>query len=69
MRPIFVSVHEMIENCASYSHQKASAESAVGTMNGRRTIARTKDLNGRLRFSSSASHSPSANLMTLATNV
>jgi len=47
MSPMRVSVHEITENCASYIHQNAIAESAVGTMNGSSTIARIRDLNGR----------------------
>ena len=47
----------------------AMAESAVGTMNGSSTIARKKDLNGRCRLSSTASHRPSTNLAMLATTV
>src|SRR6187397_1206050 len=41
------SVQEITENCASYSHQKASADSAVGTIHGKSTTARSSDLNGR----------------------
>ncbi len=69
MKPAFISTHEMTENCASYIHQNAMAESAVGTMKGSRTTARKNDLKGRLRLSNSASQSPSANLKTLATIV
>src|SRR5215217_5762629 len=69
MSPIFVRVQDRIENCASYSHQKAMAESAVGTMKGSSTMERKNDLKGRLRLSSIASHRPRANLMTLATTV
>ena len=32
IRPIFISTQLMIENCASKIHQKAIADSAVGTM-------------------------------------
>ena len=32
IRPIFISAQLMIENCASKIHQKAIADSAVGTM-------------------------------------
>jgi hypothetical protein len=45
------------------------AESTVGTMKGSSTMARMKALNGMCSFSSNASHSPSANLTTLAMNV
>src|SRR5215831_20094392 len=54
IRPIFLSDHEMIENCGSNSHQNAMAESTVGTMNGTSTKARRMALNGRFSLSSSA---------------
>ena len=44
IRPIFMSVQLMIENCESYIHQNAIAESAVGTMNGSSTMARSDRL-------------------------
>src|SRR5690242_20243426 len=52
--PSFISDHEMIENCGSNSHQKAIAESTVGTMNGISTTARMIALNGRRSLSNSA---------------
>src|SRR6478672_5118594 len=54
IRPLFLSDHEMIENCGSNSHQNAMAESTVGTMNGISTRARRIALNGNLSFSNSA---------------
>ena len=47
----------------------AAADSTVGTIHGRRMMARSSDLNGRFSFSSSASHRPSANFSTVATPV
>ena len=44
--PIFRSDQEMIENCGSKIHQKAIADSTVGTMNGIRIAARTIARNG-----------------------
>ena len=44
--PIFLSDQEMIENCGSKIHQKAIADSTVGTMNGIRITDRTSDRNG-----------------------
>src|SRR5262252_10993552 len=52
IRPIFLSDHEMIENCGSNSHQNAIADSTVGTMNGISTTARMIALNGSLSLSS-----------------
>src|SRR6185312_15122833 len=52
--PIFLSDHEMIENCGSNSHQNAIADSTVGTMNGNRTTARMTALNGSFSFNSKA---------------
>ena len=69
IRPMCFSAQLMIENCESKIHQNAIAESAVGTMKGRSTMARKNALNGRCLLRINASHSPSANLMTLATNV
>jgi hypothetical protein len=40
----------MIENCGSYSHQNAMADSTVGTMNGSSTTARMTALNGIRSF-------------------
>src|SRR5215467_10704411 len=54
MRCIFFSDQEMIENCGSKSHQKAIAESTVGTIKGIRTTAQMIALKGSLSFSSSA---------------
>src|SRR6476620_6358278 len=54
IRPIFLSDHEMIENCGSNSHQNAIADSTVGTMNGTSTKARSIALNGNLSFRHSA---------------
>ena len=48
------SDQEMIENWLSKIHQKAIAESTVGTMNGISTIARMIALNGMCWLSSSA---------------
>ena len=59
----------MTENCGSKIHQKAIADSTVGTMKGISTTARMMALNGRFSFSSSARYRPMANLMTLATSV
>src|SRR3569833_4540214 len=69
IRPIFMSDHEMIEICGSNSHQKAIAESTVGTMNGISTIARMIALNGSRSLSSSARYRPTANFMVEATVV
>src|SRR5258708_26841134 len=66
---IFLSDHEMIENCGSNSHQNAMAESTVGTMKGIKTTARMIALNGNLSLSRSARYSPTTNLMMLATLV
>src|SRR3712207_3027453 len=44
--PIFLSDHEMIENCGSKIHQKAMADRTVGTMKGIRMTARTIARNG-----------------------
>ena len=41
--PILRSDHDTIENWLSKIHQKAMAERTVGTMNGRRMIARRSD--------------------------
>src|SRR5215831_8611030 len=54
IRPIFLSDHEMIENCGSNSHQNAMADSTVGTMNGTSTRARRIALKGRFSFSNNA---------------
>src|SRR5262245_25542476 len=54
IRCIFFSDQEIIENCGSNSHQKAIADSTVGTMKGMRTTARMMALNGSLSFSSKA---------------
>src|SRR5476649_1486282 len=51
---IFLSDQEMIENCGSNSHQKAIADSTVGTMKGISTTARIIALNGSFSLSSSA---------------
>src|SRR6201995_5372456 len=40
MRPSLISDQEMIENCASYIHQNAIADSTVGTMKGISTTER-----------------------------
>src|ERR1700712_2272210 len=63
INPIFFSDQEMIENCGSKIHQKAMADSTVGTMKGISTTARRMALNGNRSFSSSARYSPTANLM------
>ena len=52
--PSFRSDQEMIENCGSKIHQKAIAESTVGTMNGIRITARTIARNGMCLLSRSA---------------
>src|SRR3989442_15393187 len=44
--PSFLSDQDTIENWLSKIHQKAMAESTVGTMKGISTIARTIALNG-----------------------
>ena len=67
--PSRISDHEMIENWLSKIHQKAMADSTVGTTQGSRMTARKKFLNGRCRFSSSASHRPSANFAIEAKTV
>ncbi len=59
----------MMENCGSYSHQNTSAVSTVGAMKGSSMMARMADLKMMLRFSSSASHKPSANFSRHATLV
>src|SRR5688572_7373525 len=60
---------EMTENCGSKIHQKAMADSTVGTMKGIRMTARIIALKGMFWLSSSARYRPIANLNTLATNV
>ena len=50
-------------------HFQASVDSTVGMMNGSRMKARTQVLPRKCRFSSSASHSPSASLNTVVTPV
>src|SRR5687767_11014408 len=60
---------EMTENCGSKIHQKAMAESTVGTMKGIRITARMIALNGMCWLRSSARYKPIANLNALATNV
>ena len=69
IQPHCISTHEMIENWLSKIHQKAIAESTVGTTHGRRTMARKKLLNGRFSLRISASHSPSPNFRIEATKV
>src|ERR1039457_2390677 len=69
IRPAFTSTHEMIENWLSYIHQNAIAESVVGTIQGKRRIARMKDLRAIFWLSSKASNNPRTNLNTLATAV
>jgi len=54
IRPRCLSDQEMIENCESKIHQKASAERTVGTMKGIKTSARSIALNGMFSFNSSA---------------
>src|SRR4030088_3813066 len=54
IRPRCLSDHEMIENCESKIHQKASADSTVGTMKGISTSARSIALNGMFSFNNSA---------------
>ena len=67
--PSWRSDHEMIENCGSKIHQKAIADSTVGTMNGISTTARMIALNGSFSFSRIARYRPMPNFMTLATTV
>src|SRR5215212_2023282 len=69
MSPIFLKVHETIENCGSKIHQKAIAESTVGTMNGIRITARTIARNGMYLLRRRARYSPMTNLNALATTV
>ena len=69
IHPICRSDQEMTENCGSKIHQKAIAESTVGTMKGIRITARMIALNGMFWLSSSARYRPIANLNTLATKV
>src|SRR5690606_38065054 len=47
INPHSISTQEMMENWESKIHQKASAESTVGTTQGSRMIARKKFLKGR----------------------
>src|SRR5882757_1502329 len=54
IKPRCFSDHEMIENCESKIHQKASADSTVGTMKGIKTSARSTALNGMFSFNNSA---------------
>jgi len=49
INPRWRSDHDTIENCASKIHQKAMAESTVGTMKGMSTTARRIALNGNSR--------------------
>src|SRR5262245_34913515 len=67
--PSLRSDHDTIENWLSKIHQKAIAESTVGTMNGIRTTARTSALKGMLWLSSSACKKHSLNMNTRATPV
>src|SRR3954469_6733928 len=67
--PRCFSDHEMIENWESKIHQNASADSTVGTMKGISTRARSIALNGMFSLSSSARHSPIANLKAEAIHV
>src|SRR5882672_10765323 len=50
----FLSDQEMMENWLSNSHQKAIAESTVGTMKGISTTERMIALNGKFSLRSSA---------------
>jgi len=50
MKPIFRAIQEITENCGSKIHQKAIADSTVGTMKGMSTIARMNALKGRWLF-------------------
>ena len=59
----------MIENWLSKIHQKASADSTVGTTQGSSTMARKKLFIGSFSFRSSASQRPSPNFSTEATVV
>src|ERR1043166_529630 len=52
--PRCLNDQEMIENWESKIHQKASADSTVGTMKGISTAARSIALNGKFSFRSSA---------------
>ena len=54
IQPKCLSDHEMTENCGSKIHQKAMADSTVGTMNGISTTARKMALKGSFSFSSNA---------------
>src|SRR5579875_1979434 len=54
IRCSFFNDQEMMENCGSNSHQKAMADSTVGTMNGISTTARMIALNGSRSLSSRA---------------
>src|SRR6476661_3302582 len=54
MSPRCLSDQEMMENCGSKSHQKAMAESTVGTMKGMSTMALMNALNGMRWFKSTA---------------
>src|SRR5262245_38688697 len=68
-RPIFFSDHEITENCGSKIHQKAMADSTVGTMNGISTTARISALNGSFSLSRIARYRPTPNFTVLATTV
>src|SRR5690606_32128912 len=67
--PISISDQDRMENCESNIHQKASADSTVGTTQGNSTIARKKDLNGSASLRSSASQRPRTNFRIDATKV
>ena len=67
--PHCISTQEMIENWLSKIHQKASAESTVGTTQGSRMMARKKLLIGSCWFRRSASQRPRPNFRTEATKV
>src|SRR4051794_37760876 len=69
MMPSCIRVQERIENCASYIHQKAIAESTVGTTQGNSTTARKNAFHGSFSLSSSDSHSPNPNFNTDAATV
>src|SRR3954454_7261578 len=67
--PSWNSIQLMTLNVGSNIHFHAKVESTVGMMNGSRMTARMIALPLKFRLSSCASHSPSASLNTVVTNV
>ena len=67
--PVWNSIQFITLNVGSNIQRQANAESTVGMMKGSSIEARMIRLKRKLRFSSSASHMPSASLKMVAQNV